>query len=147
MVYLLQHPVNRAILLRKNRPQLEELRAKLLSSYLPQLKEYLRQDEEDSNRARELEAAWGITLKLTVLLQEGAVDESCSETLGKVEDLMDWTEKEVLSGERLSSFSLAARLAMEAAVVCRDMVTIGVCDVNFVGHFLELCESLLSKGW
>ncbi len=148
--YAMQHPVNRAILLRKNRAQLEELRSSLLA-YVPIIRTHLRGEGACDKTGKKLAMVWKLALKLTVLLQEeGEADASCSETLGKIEDLMEWTEKEVLTEEGGSGSGNSTRLGVELSrstvSVCCDMVTIGVCDINFIGHLLELCGMLLNKG-
>ncbi len=142
--YLLQHPVNRAILLRKNRTQLEELRD-VLCSYLPLIKSALASGDYSDVEAKKFSMTWSFLLKLTVLLQESSGEAEVSDTLSKVEDCLEWLEGAVATESGSKDRVLRGELVRSAGLVCCNMVTIGVCDANFVGHLLDLCSGELRR--
>ena len=146
--YLLQHPVNRAILLRKNRPHLADLRD-CLQGHLPDIGCSLRKEKLEERERKKLASAWTVLLKLTVLLRReetGGEEGACSETLERVEELLEWLGEAVLEKEERPSSKLGRSLALSACSLCTNMVTIEVCDVNFVGHLLDLCGNMVDMG-
>ena len=115
--YITEHPVNRAMMLKKNRANLEEIRL-VLEKFLPVLNE----DDGDSGRIIE---AFEVLLTLTVLLH---TKDNSEETLTRVEDILTHV------------YDAPAPILEKALTVCINMITIGVCDVNFNCHVVELAE-------
>lgn len=57
---------------------------------------------------------------------------------------MKWTEDEILVGEELGHFP--KELLRQLLRLLSNMATCGICDANFVGHCVELCEKVVAVG-
>jgi len=80
-------------------------------------------------------------MHLEVLLSKG---EGINNAIASIEDLIEWTQSHALSSPPL--IGLRSKVAREVLLTCCNMVTLGICDVNFIGHLIELCTDLLEKG-
>ena len=118
--YMFRHPVNREILLRKNRPQVEELRD-TLKNYKHELAIYLPipnsvsiaadQDDLISNQKLLCEA-WDSVLKLTIMLH------SPKHSDGQVVPI----QKEGNKGTRLSSTNSEGQSDDDVFIILEDLV-------------------------
>ena len=70
-----------------------------------------------------------------------------TETFSRVEEFMDWTSKTVFGEAEDNGPSELGRSVLDCLLVmCSNMITVGKCDANFVGHCMELCGKLIAKG-
>ena len=125
--YLIGHPVNRAMMLRKNRDNLEELRSVLIN-FIP---------VADQNE-RTLEA-FEILLKLTVLLHD---KENFEQTFHQIEDIVTVVKDDFVANKKSEQVKV---IAAKTLLICCNMISIGICDVNFIGHCCDLAEVLLEE--
>lgn len=129
------------MLLRKNRSQLEEMAA-ALKEYLPVIKRALAKDTIDENLKEKLLCAWKMLLHLTLVLNRKD-DEAC-DTIADVEEYLTFLEEEVLSQrQELSAFEEG--LSQILLTFCSNMVTLGVCDPNFIGNCQEISIQVLKR--
>ena len=93
--------------------------------------------------AQKFLAAWEAYLKLSVLLRNE--DSASTAVIASVEDLMGWAESNVVN-ERTRS-QLGIGIYRHLLRICSNMISMGLCDVNFVGHVVELCGKVITYGW
>ena len=140
--YILRHRVNRPMTLKRNRQQLEELKD-TLAGYLTIIEDALKKCTLSNADAQKFLAAWDTYLKLSVLLHNE--DSAPTAVIAVVEDLMGWAESNVVN-ERTRS-QLGTGLICHLLRLCSNMISMGLCDMNFVGHVVELCGKVISYGW
>ena len=140
--YILRHRVNRPMTLKRNRQQLEELKD-TLAGYMTIIEDALKQFTLTNEDAQKFLAAWEAYLKLSVLLRNE--DSASTAVIASVEDLMGWAESNVVN-ERTRS-QLGIGIYRHLLRICSNMISMGLCDVNFVGHVVELCGKVITYGW
>ena len=140
-VTVLRHRVNRPMTLKRNRQQLEELRD-TLSGYVTVIEGALDKSTLSNEDAQKLIAAWDAYIKLSVLLKNE--DSEPTDVIAVVEDLMGWTESNVIN--RRTPSPIGHGIISHLLRLCSNMITMGLCDVNFVGHVVELCGQIISLG-
>jgi hypothetical protein len=151
--YIFRHRVNRPMMLKKNRQQICDLRD-VLKEYLPVIEKALGADDEHSTAAdtHKLLCAWEVYLNLNVLLHDGGshggLGQDVPATFVVVEDLIEWVETKVIrAGAGVGrNGHLARGIARHLLRLCCNMVTMGLCDVNFVGHVVDLCGKVIPFG-
>ncbi len=134
LAYVLKHPVNRSVLLKKNRHHLLEVR-ETLHDYLPLL-------AKPTENPEKLLSAFDLLLKSTVLLHS---KEAAEETLSTVEDVINFVETEFLSRDAESLQDHIKSVIETTAFIACNMITIGVCDLNFIGHVCEMGALAVQK--
>ncbi len=141
--YLLLHPVDRAILLKKNVGQLGDLR-ETLKTYLPAIKQESVGSEMTD---RKILLVWDSLLKLTVLIHqvEGDAAAALHETCDRMEECMEWLSAEVLDDDKPMT-ELGRTLTRALILVCSNMVTVSICHLNFVMRCIKLCQKGLLRG-
>ena len=182
--YIFRHPVNREILLRKNRPQVEELKD-TLRKYVDEFVHYLPNARKSSASQEDLSAnqnilceVWQSLLTLTMLLHfpnkaawENPVNNAILEGIGSehkkrsksttcttnttgqtetdvfivLEDLLEWTETNLLDLPHLSKDIFSLRLLNGLINTCSNTVTLGIADTSFIGLSLEFADKVLSN--
>ena len=140
--YILRHRVNRPMTLKRNRQQLEELKD-TLAGYMIIIEDALKKCTLSNEDAQKFIAAWDAYLKLSVLLRNE--DSAPTAVIAVVEDLMGWAESNVVN-ERTPS-PLCTGIICHLLSLCSNMISMGLCDVNFVGHVVELCGKVIPYGW
>ena len=128
--------------LKRNRQQLEELKD-TLAGYMIIIEDALKKCTLSNEDAQKFIAAWDAYLKLSVLLRNE--DSAPTAVIAVVEDLMGWAESNVVN-ERTPS-PLCTGIICHLLSLCSNMISMGLCDVNFVGHVVELCGKVIPYGW
>lgn len=138
LCYILQHALNRAMLLKKNRQQLQDLH-KLLKAYLPtisvKLSENLNPEDE-----RKFSVLWESLIKLTILLH---TNEQAA-LLASFGEFISWSTTHFLQADKKSIFGISLTTSLLRA--CSNVVTIGLSDGAFIDKCLDAASLLLQKG-
>ena len=127
--------------LKRNRQQLEELRD-TLKGYIAILETALNDFTLSEEETQKLLAAWEAYLKLCVLLRNE--DLAPTAIIAVVEDLMGWADCKIFN-EQIRS-PLGTGVIHHLLCLCSNMISIGLCDVNFVGHLVEVCSKVIPHG-
>ena len=89
--------------------------------------------------------AWELHLKLNTLLNKSSED-----AFKLIEDSIEWVEEEIFQQQerdrRRPLTRLEEKLVTSLIMVCCNMITLGLCDVNLVGHVAELCRRAIGRG-
>ena len=139
--YILRHRVNRPMSLKRNRQQLEELRD-TLKGYTAILETALNDFTLSKEDTQKLLAAWDTYLKLCVLLRNE--DLTPTAIIAEVEDLMGWADCKIFNNQIRSP--LGNGIVNHLLCLCSNMISIGLCDVNFVGHLVEVSNKVIPHG-
>jgi hypothetical protein len=83
--------------------------------------------------------SYGMHIEILLSGKDGVGD-----AVAIVEDVMAWANHNALLNSPLDG--PRGKIARELLLTCCNMVTVGVCDVNFIGHVIELCSDILDKG-
>ncbi len=143
--YILKHRLNRPMMLKRNRQQMIDVKD-VLREYSQVGERSLSTPESVSSRdAKKLICAWEVYLKLNVLLHDGdGGQQDLAATLAVMEDNVAWVESKVV--DKGFRGEVAVGYARSLLRICCNMVTMGLCDVNFVGHVVNLCGKVISSG-
>jgi len=154
--HLMQHTVNRSILLAKNRDRLEEVLG-ALEGVLGELETRVAWTgaggQEQDMKDRQLEDTWELWLKLLVLLHE----EGKQRTLEKLDNALAWSERELVAvvtpgvdGEEVRVDQGGVRIARKCLDTLMSVVSstmaIGMADAKFSSRSLEWALQLMGVG-
>ena len=89
--------------------------------------------------------AWELHLKLNVLLNKAS-----EEAFKIIEDSIEWVDEEIFQQQGTNSLvpmtRLEDKLVTSLMMICCNMVTLDLCDVNLAGHIAELCRRTMGRG-
>ena len=198
--YMFRHPVNREILLKKNRPHVEELSDTLLE-FVPEIKRHLLNAATYTNLTDQVTfvqnqtfmcSVWDSLLKLPILLDKPteiyprsisqgggtrtdsigskkssnntsihntsrrsssfgttpAPADNNQRALIVIEDQLDWAEEQswiIPSDPKNGDGTFALRILNSLINACSNIVTLGICDANFVGLCLQFAKKVLDN--
>ena len=113
---------------------------------MPLTKSGLRSESLSKDSEQKYLIAWELRLKLNTLLNKDS-----EEAFKVIEDSIEWVDEEIFllhqgTEDEQPLTRLEEKLVTSLMMICSNVVSLNLCDVNLIGHMAELCRKAMTRG-
>ena len=145
--YLLSHSLNKAMLLKKNMKQLEDIKD-ILQNYIPIIETSNVEDNPDKvdleGHHEILASAWTMLLQMEMLLHLNKKDQNNDEITVTAEKHLAWISDKILAKKQSTTFT--SYIIKSAIMFCSNMVTMNICNSTFADLAAQLSSDFVDQG-